>query len=166
MEVIIRSCEKTDIVAVKAIYQQASCYSGTLQLPFPSEEMWLKRFENPPENYYNLIAEIKGKVVSQIGLLVYSSPRRKHVANIGMAVSENFQGQGIGAKLLSAALNLANNWLAVHRVELEVYTDNTAAIALYKKHGFCIEGTAKAYAFRNGHYVDSHLMAKVCRDKL
>ncbi len=161
MEIKIRHCEKTDVAAVKAIYQQPSCYSGTLQLPFPSVEMWSNRFDNPPENYYNLLAEINDEVVGQIGLIVCSSPRRKHVANIGMAVSESYQGQGVGSKLLNEALNLANNWLAVHRVELEVYTDNKAAITLYKKHGFEIEGTAKAYAFRDGQYVDSHLMAKV-----
>jgi putative acetyltransferase len=40
-----------------------------------------------------------------------------------------------------------------------VYTDNAAAIALYKKFGFEIEGTHRRYAFRNGEYVDAYSMA-------
>lgn len=92
---------------------------------------------------------------------VFSNPRRKHVANIGMAVSESWQGKGVGSQLLEHALNLAEKWLVVRRIELEVYTDNEAAITLYRKHGFIIEGTAKSYAFRDGQYVDVHLMAKV-----
>lgn len=92
---------------------------------------------------------------------VFSNPRRKHVSNIGMAVSEEHQKCGVGSKLLEAMLDLAINWLAVRRVELEVYTDNEQAVELYKKFGFNIEGTALQYAFKNGVYADVHLMAKV-----
>ena len=49
----------------------------------------------------------------------------------------------------------------VSRIEIEVYTENQAAIGLYEKHGFVIEGTCRNYAFRNGQYVDAHLMARV-----
>jgi len=161
MDIIIRHSEHSDIAEIKAIYQQKSCYAGTLQLPFPSVDKWQKRFEQADNNFYSLVAEVDGEIVGQIGLDHFSNPRRRHVANLGMAVSENNQGQGVGDKLLSAMLDLANNWLAITRIELEVYTDNPAAIKLYQSKGFEIEGTAKAYAFRNGKYVDSHLMAKV-----
>jgi len=42
----------------------------------------------------------------------------------------------------------------VKRIEIEVYTDNAATIALYQRFGFVIEGTCTQDAFRNGHYVD------------
>jgi L-phenylalanine/L-methionine N-acetyltransferase len=47
------------------------------------------------------------------------------------------------------------------RVELSVYTDNAAGIALYEKFGFEIEGTHHRYAFRNGEYVDAYSMARI-----
>ena len=75
-------------------------------------------------------------------------------------MSEAYQGKKVGSKLLEAILDLATNWLAITRIELEVYTDNQAGIALYEKFGFYIEGTAKSYAFRNGEYVDVYFMAK------
>ena len=47
------------------------------------------------------------------------------------------------------------------RLELEVYTDNDAAIRLYEKHGLVLEGTNRRYALRDGEYVDAHVMARI-----
>lgn len=161
MDIKIRHSEKTDIPAIKAIFEQPSCYAGTLQLPHPSLDKWEAVLGSARENFYSLVAEVDGGIVGHIGMEVFKNPRRKHAANLGMVVREEFQGQGAGSALLEAMLNLAFNWLAVKRVELEVYPDNTAAVALYKNHGFEVEGTAKSYAFRNGEHVDVYLMAKL-----
>lgn len=53
------------------------------------------------------------------------------------------------------------NWTVV---ELHVYTDNARAIHLYEKFGFSIEGTHKAFAFRDGTYVDAYSMALLRED--
>lgn len=157
----IRHSEKADIDNIRNIYEQTPNYSNTLQLPFPSLDSWQAFLGNKPDNFYSLVAERNGALLGQIGMEVFTRPRRKHVANIGMAVSTAHTGKGVGNALLLAAIELAEKWLAVSRIELEVYTDNEAAIALYKKHGFVIEGTANNYAFRDGHMVDVHLMARV-----
>jgi len=65
------------------------------------------------------------------------------------------------AALMLAALELADNWLNVLRIELTVYADNAAAIALYERHGFQIEGRLRAYALRGGRYVDALAMARL-----
>ncbi|MBU2713813.1 GNAT family N-acetyltransferase [Zooshikella harenae] len=158
MEITIRHSEPADIKAIKTIYEQPSCVSGTLQ---PSEALWEKRLTQPDNGIYSLVAEIDGEITGQLGLKINPSPRRKYVATIGMAVSETFQNKGTGSALLSAAIDLATKWLAVKRIELDVYTDNKPAISLYKKLGFNIEGTAKSFAFRDGEYVDVFLMARV-----
>ena len=62
---------------------------------------------------------------------------------------------------MQAALDLADNWLRLRRVELRVYADNARAIALYGKFGFEVEGTHRAYSIRNGVYVDSLSMARI-----
>jgi L-phenylalanine/L-methionine N-acetyltransferase len=48
----------------------------------------------------------------------------------------------------------------VLRLELTVYTDNAAAVALYRKQGFVIEGTHRGFALRDGVYIDAHAMAR------
>ena len=78
-----------------------------------------------------------------------------------MGVHASFQGQGVGSKLVEAVLDLADNWLNILRIEVEVYTDNTPAIALYKKFGFAIEGEARAFAFRDGAHVNAYHMSRV-----
>ena len=71
--------------------------------------------------------------------------------DLGMAVPSRWQGKGVGHGAHGgAASTLADGWLNVIRLELTVYTDNERAIALYRKFGFEIEGTHKAYALRAG----------------
>lgn len=161
MKTIIRRCEPDDFKAIKELYEQTSCYAGTLQLPHPSESMWKNRLSEDQNNFYSLVALRNNKIVGQIGMQVNTYPRRTHSANIGMGVSEKFQNQGIGSLLLKEMVSLANNWLSVTRIELEVFVDNIAAIKMYENNGFVEEGIAKSYAFRNGVYVDVKLMAKV-----
>jgi putative acetyltransferase len=69
----------------------------------------------------------------------------------------------VGTALMEAGIDLAENWLNLRRIELEVFVDNTPAIKLYEKRGFEIEGTLHDYAFRDGEYVDSYIMARLHR---
>jgi putative acetyltransferase len=83
------------------------------------------------------------------------------VGEIHMTVRDDWQGKGVGTALMEAALDLADNWLNLKRLELTVYADNAAGIALYEKFGFEIEGTHRCFAFRNGEYVDACSMARI-----
>ncbi len=68
---------------------------------------------------------------------------------------------GDGTALTRAAIDLADNWLNLTRLELTVYTDNEPATKLYANFGFTIEGTMKNYSFRDGEYADVYAMARV-----
>ena len=78
-----------------------------------------------------------------------------------MMVRDDWQGKGVGTALMQAAVDLADKWLNLARLELDVFTDNERAIKLYKKFGFLVEGTRIGYAFRDGQYVDTLMMARV-----
>ena len=160
MPAVIRHAEPADIEAIKAIYDQPTVYANTLQLPYQPVANW-QRLYNAGAGFYNLIAEVEGAVVGQLGMQVCQNPRRRHVAEIGMGVSEEFQGQGIGSALLRAALEMADNWLNIRRVELTVYSSNEAAIALYERFGFEVEAELADYAFQYGKYVTALAMARI-----
>lgn len=162
MTITVRRTEPSDYAAVHDIFAGAQAVWGTLQLPFPSVEQWRKRLAEPPDGLYSLVACADGEVVGQLGLhTAPHSPRRRHAAQIGVAVRDDWQGKGVGTGLMQAAVDLADKWLNLERLELEVYTDNEAAVRLYKKFGFVVEGTLACFAFRDGRYVDAYAMARL-----
>ena len=68
------------------------------------------------------------------------------VYSLGMCLLEQVRGHGGGGRLLEAALAGARE-RGIHKVELEVFPDNAAAIALYASRGFAVEG------LRRDHYL-------------
>lgn len=162
MPPFIRPAEPTDYEALREMMAQPKVVAGTLQLPFPSAEMWRQRIAEYPAGDHLLVALVKGRVVGHVGIhAAGKSIRRRHAAMIGMGVHDEYHGQGVGSALLAAALDLADNWMQISRVELTVFVDNTAAIALYRKFGFEIEGTHRQYAFRAGDWADTYSMARL-----
>ena len=145
------------------LYEVSSCpgvVRGTLQLPYVSADHRKKRLEDLGPDDHMLVAEVDDHVVGSLGLH-RRNKRRAHVGDIGMGVHDDYQNQGIGTALMAAAIDLADNWLNLKRVELHVYTDNAPAIHMYKKLGFEVEGTHRAFAFRGGEYVDAYSMAQI-----
>jgi putative acetyltransferase len=165
MAITIRRTEPSDYEAIHRILADPKVVWGTLQLPFPSLEEWRKRLAEPTESLYSLVACVENEeVVGQLSIQTFPDrPRRRHVGYLGMAVRDDWQGKGVGTALMEAAVDLAENWLNLTRLELEVFVDNTPAIKLYEKWGFKVEGTLVDYAFRDGEYVDTYIMARLRR---
>lgn len=161
MHITIRHAELDDFSACAHIYAQPQAAAGTMQVPLQSVDVWRKRLANLGPQDRMLVAVVDGVVVGNLGLHPVPHPRRAHVAGIGMAVRDDLQGRGVGTMLLKAAVELADNWLNLLRLELTVYTDNLPAQRLYQGQGFVVEGTHRAYALRNGRYADVHAMARL-----
>ena len=127
MDIIVRHSEPDDYREIHRTFSGPRAIAGTLQMPFPRAETWRERLSEPQEGLYSLVACVEGEVVGSLGL--ETSPTRwrmRHVGSIGMAVRDDWQGRGIGTALMEAALDLADNWLNLTRIELRVYVDNAA----------------------------------------
>jgi L-phenylalanine/L-methionine N-acetyltransferase len=160
--VSIRHAEPGDYLAIHRIQAGPNAVRGTLQLPYASAERWRTRLAEPAAGVYHLLACVGDDVVGHLGLETFAHrPRRQHAGEIGIAVRDDWQAKGIGTALLRAAIDMADNWLQLTRLELTVYTDNAAAVALYEKCGFVIEGRLERYAFRDGEFVDVYSMARL-----
>ncbi len=80
------------------------------------------------------------------------------VGELGMAVARPWRGRGVGSALLAAAIEKARGE-GLHKLSLEVFPHNEAAIALYRKFGFVEEGRrVKHYRRASGELWDSIVM--------
>ena len=162
MEIQIRHAEPGDLEAIHQIYIQPKVVWGTLQLPYSPVEGQRRRLSEPQDGSYALVACVNGQVIGHLKIRTFpNSPRRKHIGSIGMSVHDEWQGKGIGTALMQAAVDFADKWLNLTRLDLSVCTDNEPALRLYKKFGFEIEGTMRRYVFRDGQFVDVYLMARL-----
>jgi putative acetyltransferase len=154
---------ESHIEGVTALYNDPAVARQVLQMPFQSTEVWRHRLMADNERAVKLVALHQGTVIGNIGLEQFSRVRRSHAGSFGMGVAVAWQGKGVGSKLLAAALDVADNWMNLQRVELSVYADNEAAIGLYRKFGFETEGLFRDYAVRDGRLVDTLSMARLRR---
>ncbi|WZB60560.1 GNAT family N-acetyltransferase [Achromobacter xylosoxidans] len=145
---IERACEQ-HVPGITALHGDPDVARHVLQLPYPSLERWRKRMEQDSERRVGLVATVQGEVAGYASLEQFERVRRSHCGSVGIAVAKGWHGQGIGSRLLGALLDVADNWMNLRRVELMVYTDNEPAIALYRKHGFEVEGELRDYAVRD-----------------
>lgn len=161
----VRHAEASDAAALHTIFHHPDVLYWTVDLPFaPTETTQQHLLQNHDESYV-LLACDGPIIVGALRLSVYPSPRMRHAGRIGpVAVHPQHQGKGVGSTLLKAAVDLADNWLNLRRLNLLVFADNDAAIKLYRKMGFLEEGMLRDLAFRDGSYVDGLLMARIKSD--
>jgi L-phenylalanine/L-methionine N-acetyltransferase len=162
----LRRARTADAEAFVQMMSEPEVYGGVLQMPYPDIEVWRKRLEAPasPGAGLHLVAETDGEpmLIGSAGMHASGdSPRRRHVLGLGMTVAKGWQGRGVGTALMAALIDYADRWAGVLRIELSVYTDNAPAIALYRRFGFVEEGVGRAFALRDGAYVDALMMARL-----
>jgi RimJ/RimL family protein N-acetyltransferase len=100
------------------------------------------------------VAEAAGRIVGTIHVDV----GRFGAGDLGMLVDAGWRGRGIGSALVRAAIEWARAQ-GLHKLCLEVFPTNTAAIALYRKCGFVEEGRrVKQYRRASGELWDAIAM--------
>lgn len=161
----IRAAEPEDAAAYAAMLGEPSIVSGSLRLPLTSTSTSRAHFVERlgTNDVHVLTAEAVDSLdFAGHGVLeLERRARRRHVGSIILLVPERHQGRGVGSALMAALLDLADNWCQLHRVELEVNVDNVAAISLYRRFGFEVEATKRGDCFRDGAYVDGHVMGRI-----
>lgn len=78
---------------------------------------------------------------------------------LGLLIGDkNYWGKGIGFEACHLTLSYAFQTLNIRKVILAVYENNPAAIGLYKKLGFQLEGSLRQHVYDDGQYYDKHFM--------
>ncbi|MGE5485649.1 MAG: N-acetyltransferase family protein [Ignavibacteriales bacterium] len=159
-ETRIRPVKAEDAEAANEIRRQAGVMEHILALPSERVTDSRKFLENLGPTDHVFVAESEGRVVGMAALQV-AAGRRRHTGGVGLMVHRDYHGQGIGRRLMDEILDVADNWLGLVRVELEVFADNGRAISLYESLGFQTEGRKRKGALRRGEFVDILIMGRV-----
>lgn len=160
-DVTIRRATLDDVPAITQMHADYSAYANTLQLPYPTTKTWEARLGANDPLVTQFVAILDDKVVGLLAINQAGQARRRHVATFGITVSEAHQGKGIGSQLMQVMVDYCDNWLNIHRIELEVFATNESGVGLYEKFGFELEGKMRDYAFRDGQYVDAIMMSRI-----
>ncbi len=158
-ELIIRAVRPTDAEAIAAMHCLPGFRHGTLRPPFVAPEQ-VRRYLETPRPGHMLVALVGELLVGQVDVQQYSG-RQAHAGRIGIGIHDDWTGRGIGGRLMTEIITVADRWMGLRRLALTVQTDNARAIALYQRHGFVIEGTHLADSLRDGVLIDVHSMARL-----
>jgi len=80
-------------------------------------------------------------------------------AELGIVIwKKEYWGRGYGTDAMKLLLYYGFTFLNLHRIWLRVYSFNKRAIRAYEKIGFKMEGTLREHVFKNGRYLDIHIM--------
>lgn len=164
--VTVRPMTSSDAPALHAIAIHPAVARGTLQLPSMELGVVQQRTDEWKAGLYRYTAvaqHIDGslRIVGSATLNQRNNPRLAHCAGLGISIHPDYWGIGAGTGLMETLVDLADNWLGLRRLELDVFTDNPTAVRLYKRMGFITEGTRRAQSFGAGRWADAHFMARL-----
>jgi putative acetyltransferase len=121
------------------------------------ERRYLRTIEHHPDAAV-FVAEDVGRIVGRLSLSRDTHPASRHVADLGLMVSESHRRQGVGTMLLDQSVTWARA-SAISKLELHVFPWNEPALGLYESFGFEREGHRTRHYERGGELVDAILMA-------
>lgn len=108
------------------------------------------------------VAEIDDELAGFAVCRRHPPPERGSILQLDLGVDARFRRNGLGSALVRHAIDWARE-THIHRIQLAVVAENSAALALYEKHGFAIEGTLRRGFRVASSFHDVHVMAKLLK---
>lgn len=162
----IRNAKKTDLKYIAEIYDQA--YDEVASNPNFGDYLRLKRpgAKRIKEWAKNLYSEIRrGNVLFFVAeqdnaVVGFCFVKKKdipdseisHVGILGIRITKEFRGRGLGEKLVKRALTESSG--RFDTIEVGIMSINRASKSLFKKFGFRRWGVAPGYVKRGKIYMD------------
>lgn len=118
----------------------------------------LKKIENGEAIF--LVAEYANHVFGIVSIEKEDSAILEHRGILGIMLSSNMRGQGVGTKLIECVIKEAKKFLRLKIITLRVFEENVPAINLYKKLKFDQVGRIEKGLKHFGKYKDEVIMVK------
>ncbi len=169
--IILRSVRKDDLELFNQWRNNIDIKNQALLHPFPItkelDEDWFNYTANNKQNN-TVFFTIESKTNDVLGYTFLSNINWvNRNAYFGIIVGEHQQrGKGLGKEALNLIIDYAFLNLNLHKISLEVVSNNVAAIKLYENLGFKKEGTLHDHAFVGGQYRNVLVMSVFKKEML
>lgn len=131
-------------------------FLGGFSMGYAPEDLkeWVERHRKLTNEVIWIIAEKSTDLcLGHVGL--YNIDHRVRKAEFAILIGDKTQwGKGLGTQVSKSVINYGFEQLNLHRIELDVVSNNPRAVQLYEKLGFRHEGIRRDAQFRDGLYVD------------
>ena len=128
-----------------------------LSLTISQEADFIRKFAGNPGSIM-IVAFDEGELIGTGAVSVVSGkPRFAHRREIAISVRKDYWGKGIGTGIMNVLMDFAKK-SGAEVLELQVRSDNEAAISLYKKFGFEKIGTNEKFFKINGEFFAADYM--------
>ena len=165
---IIRSPKEEDISGLLAYMYETACETDFL-LRYPEEcskytaegeKIFIDKV-NSSGHEAMLVCLVDKKIAAVCNISCGQGIKTRHRANIAIAVLRDFWGQGIGTRMISELISIAEKNENIIQLELDFIEGNTRARALYEKMGFRITGVKpNAIRLKDGTLLNEYSMIR------
>ena len=99
------------------------------------------------ENQITLLALLNDEIAGLVNITADQRKRVRHIGDLFIVIGKKYWNNGLGSLLLEEVIEWAQASGILRRLQLTVQTRNQAAVYLYQKHGFVIEGRQERGAY-------------------
>lgn len=167
-ELLIREAETQDALDLIALLDQIGHESSFTSLDengIAMSESEMELFidqQAQSENQITLLAFLNDELVGVVNITADQRPRVRHIGDVFLGIKKAYWGNGLGSILMEEAIEWAQSSGSIRRLQLTVQKRNTAAVHLYEKMGFIIEGLQERGAYiEGGEFLDVYLMGQL-----
>jgi phosphinothricin acetyltransferase len=158
----LRSARKEDIDSITEIYNEAIIKTvATFDTEPKIYEDQKKWFDDHGSKNPILVAELNGVIVGWTSLSKWSDRcAYSDSAEISLYVREEYQGKGIGRRLIEAIIQEGEK-TGLHTIIARITEGNESSLHLHRSVGFTHIGIMKEVGKKFGKRQDVHLMQKI-----
>lgn len=160
----LRAVERSDLAFTRACRNDPLIHVPALGRRFPitaaSEEAWFASLGqgSPPDGVTLIVAAVDDD--RPLGMVILRSiDWVNRNAMLGLWVSPDAQGRGIGTSSCEQMLAIGFDQLDLYKIALDVLASNERASSMYSGIGFSEEGRLREQVFVDGAYEDVIRMA-------